>query len=104
MSFTPVLDLDYGVSKVIGNRAFHSDTRVLTMLSRALVQGLALAGMSACGKHFPGHGRRRAVRVVGRCRAAVRDAGARDLPQGRQASGRLLQALGAGPPAQAPGV
>ena len=56
MSFTPVLDLDYGVSKVIGNRAFHADPRVVTMLSRALVQGLALAGMSACGKHFPGHG------------------------------------------------
>ena len=56
MSFTPVLDLDYGVSKVIGNRAFHADPRVVTMLSRALVHGLALAGMSACGKHFPGHG------------------------------------------------
>lgn len=56
MSFTPVLDLDYGVSKVIGNRAFHHDPRVVAMLSRALIQGLALAGMSACGKHFPGHG------------------------------------------------
>jgi len=56
LSFTPVLDLDYGVSKVIGNRAFHRDPRVVAMLSRALVQGLALAGMSACGKHFPGHG------------------------------------------------
>jgi len=56
MSFTPVLDLDYGASQVIGNRAFHSDPRVVTMLSRALIQGLALAGMSACGKHFPGHG------------------------------------------------
>jgi len=56
MSFTPVLDLDYGVSKVIGNRAFHRDPRVVAMLSRALIQGLQLAGMSACGKHFPGHG------------------------------------------------
>jgi beta-N-acetylhexosaminidase len=51
-----VLDLDYGVSKVIGNRAFHRDPRVVAMLSRALIQGLQLAGMSACGKHFPGHG------------------------------------------------
>ena len=56
MSFTPVLDLDYGVSKVIGNRAFHHDPRVVAMLARALIQGLALAGMAACGKHFPGHG------------------------------------------------
>lgn len=56
MSFTPVLDLDYGVSKVIGSRAFHRDPRVVAMLARALIQGLALAGMAACGKHFPGHG------------------------------------------------
>ncbi|OZI50319.1 beta-N-acetylhexosaminidase [Bordetella genomosp. 5] len=56
MSFTPVLDLDYGVSKVTGDRAFHRDARVVAMLARALAQGLALAGMTACGKHFPGHG------------------------------------------------
>lgn len=55
-SFTPVLDLDYGMSKVVGNRAFHADARVVTMLARALIQGLSLAGMGACGKHFPGHG------------------------------------------------
>ncbi len=56
LSFTPVLDLDYGVSKVIGDRAFSRDPRVVAMLARALVQGLSLAGMSSCGKHFPGHG------------------------------------------------
>ncbi|MBB5217074.1 beta-N-acetylhexosaminidase [Parapusillimonas granuli] len=56
LSFTPVLDLDYGVSKVIGNRAFHRDPRVVAMLARALIQGLMLSGMAACGKHFPGHG------------------------------------------------
>lgn len=56
LSFTPVLDLDYGVSNVIGNRSFHRDPRVVAMLARALVQGLSFAGMSACGKHFPGHG------------------------------------------------
>ncbi|HEY9279637.1 MAG TPA: beta-N-acetylhexosaminidase, partial [Eoetvoesiella sp.] len=56
LSFTPVLDLDYGVSKVIGNRAFHRDPRVVSMLARALIQGLMLADMAACGKHFPGHG------------------------------------------------
>lgn len=55
-SFTPVLDLDYGESRVIRDRSFHRDPRVVAMLSRALAQGLALAGMGACGKHFPGHG------------------------------------------------
>jgi len=56
LSFTPVLDLDFGESRVIRDRSFHRDPRVVAMLARALIQGLALAGMSACGKHFPGHG------------------------------------------------
>ncbi len=56
LSFTPVLDLDFGVSSVIGDRAFDGDPRVVAMLARALSQGLSQAGMSACGKHFPGHG------------------------------------------------
>ncbi|CAN5441271.1 hypothetical protein BH11PSE11_BH11PSE11_23390 [soil metagenome] len=56
LSFTPVLDLDYGESGVIGDRAFHRDARVVTMLAKSLNHGLALAGMANCGKHFPGHG------------------------------------------------
>lgn len=56
LSFTPVLDLDHSRSAVIGNRAFHSDPRVVAMLARALNHGLLLAGMANCGKHFPGHG------------------------------------------------
>jgi beta-N-acetylhexosaminidase len=56
LSFTPVLDLDYGVSKAIGNRALHRDPRVVTLLAKSLNHGLALAGMANCGKHFPGHG------------------------------------------------
>ena len=56
LSFTPVLDLDYGASEVIGSRAFHREPQVVAMLARALIQGLMLSGMAACGKHFPGHG------------------------------------------------
>jgi beta-N-acetylhexosaminidase len=56
MSFTPVLDLNYGQSQVIGDRAFHRDPRVVTMLAKSLNHGLELAGMANCGKHFPGHG------------------------------------------------
>jgi beta-N-acetylhexosaminidase len=56
LSFTPVLDLDYGASGVIGDRAFHRDARVVTLLAKSLNHGLALAGMANCGKHFPGHG------------------------------------------------
>ncbi|CDY73724.1 Beta N-acetyl-glucosaminidase [Caballeronia glathei] len=56
MSFTPVLDLDYGQSKVIGDRALHGDPRVVTLLAKSMNHGLALAGMANCGKHFPGHG------------------------------------------------
>jgi beta-N-acetylhexosaminidase len=56
LSFTPVLDLDHGESGVIGDRAFHRDPRVVSMLARALMHGLLQAGMLNCGKHFPGHG------------------------------------------------
>lgn len=56
LSFTPVLDLDYGGSRVIGDRAFHRDASVVASLASALVAGLREAGMGAVGKHFPGHG------------------------------------------------
>jgi beta-N-acetylhexosaminidase len=55
-SFTPVLDLDYGNSSVIGDRAFHMDPSIVSILARSLNHGLLLAGMKNCGKHFPGHG------------------------------------------------
>jgi beta-N-acetylhexosaminidase len=55
-SFTPVLDLDWGESGVIGDRAFHRDARVAALLAKSLMHGLLQAGMANCGKHFPGHG------------------------------------------------
>ena len=56
LTFTPVLDLDWGESGVIGDRAFHGDPRVVTVLAKSVMHGLLLAGMANCGKHFPGHG------------------------------------------------
>ncbi len=55
-SFTPVLDLDFGESSVIGDRAFARDPRVVALLAKSLMHGLLQSGMANCGKHFPGHG------------------------------------------------
>ncbi len=55
-SFTPVLDMDYGESQVIGNRAFHLNAHAIHELAYGLMSGLKRGGMPAVGKHFPGHG------------------------------------------------
>jgi beta-N-acetylhexosaminidase len=56
LSFTPCVDLDWGVSEIIGNRAFHSKADVVAELASAYCNGLRSAGMAAVAKHFPGHG------------------------------------------------
>ncbi|MHB8424105.1 MAG: beta-N-acetylhexosaminidase [Gammaproteobacteria bacterium] len=56
LSFAPVLDLDHGVSSVIGDRAFHRGAEATGELGRAWLLGMRRAGMAATGKHFPGHG------------------------------------------------
>lgn len=56
MSFAPVLDLDWGNSEIIGDRSFGRDPRMVSRLASSLMNGMALAGMQSCGKHFPGHG------------------------------------------------
>ena len=55
-SFTPVLDVDYGCSGVIGDRAFHSEPQAIAELAHSLLLGLKQGGMPTVGKHFPGHG------------------------------------------------
>ncbi len=55
-SFTPVLDMDYGQSSVIGDRAFHRNPQAIAELAHSLMLGLKQGGMHTVGKHFPGHG------------------------------------------------
>jgi beta-N-acetylhexosaminidase len=56
ISFAPVLDLDYGVSAIIGDRALHSRPEAVSELAHSYQRGMQNAGMAATGKHFPGHG------------------------------------------------
>lgn len=56
LTLAPVLDLDWGPSGVIGDRAFHRDPRIVTALASSVMHGLLQSGMQHCGKHFPGHG------------------------------------------------
>jgi beta-N-acetylhexosaminidase len=55
-SFAPCVDLDYGLSEIIGDRAFHANASVVAQLAIASMHGMRDAGMAATAKHFPGHG------------------------------------------------
>ncbi len=56
LSFAPCVDLDYGVSEVIGDRAFHARAATVSELAVAWMFGMRDAGMAAVAKHYPGHG------------------------------------------------
>jgi beta-N-acetylhexosaminidase len=56
LSFAPCVDLDRGMSEVIGERAFHSDPEAVAAMAASFCRGLRAAGMVAIAKHFPGHG------------------------------------------------
>jgi beta-N-acetylhexosaminidase len=56
LSFAPCVDLDYGISEVIGDRALHVRAGAVGQLAVAWMHGMRDAGMVATAKHFPGHG------------------------------------------------
>lgn len=56
LCFAPCVDLDWGVSEIIGNRSFHKKAEAVADLANAFSRGLRSAGMAAVAKHFPGHG------------------------------------------------
>lgn len=55
-SFAPVLDIDQGISKVIGDRSFGKDREQVAELAEAYLNGMMIEKMAAVGKHAPGHG------------------------------------------------
>ena len=56
LCFAPCVDLDWGVSEIIGDRSFHKQPEIVADLANAFARGLRSAGMAAVAKHFPGHG------------------------------------------------
>ena len=56
LCFAPCVDLDWGVSEIIGDRSFHANAETVAELAGAFCRGLRAAGMAAVAKHFPGHG------------------------------------------------
>ena len=56
LCFAPCVDLDWGVSEIIGDRSFHAKAPVVSELAAEFSRGLRSAGMAAVAKHFPGHG------------------------------------------------
>lgn len=56
MSFAPVIDLNKNKLSLIGDRSFHRDAAIVTVMAKAWCDGVHRAGMKTCVKHFPGHG------------------------------------------------
>jgi len=58
VDYTPLLDVRQpGAHDVIGDRALGNEPMQVAALGRAVLDGLARAGIAGCVKHMPGHGR-----------------------------------------------
>jgi beta-N-acetylhexosaminidase len=58
VDYLPLLDVrQEGAHDVIGDRALGTDPLAVAALGRAVLDGLARAGVAGCIKHMPGHGR-----------------------------------------------
>lgn len=56
--FAPVLDVPVGGSdKIVGDRAFSPEPKIVALLARAALEGLHDGAVAGCIKHMPGHGR-----------------------------------------------
>ncbi len=57
VDFAPVADVNTNEQNtVIGDRAYSSDAQIAAEMVVAFIKGLNENGISACAKHFPGHG------------------------------------------------
>lgn len=57
LDLAPVADVDASPASPIGVRSFGADPQLVAAHTAAFVTGLHAAGVAACAKHFPGHGR-----------------------------------------------
>ncbi len=56
LSLAPVLDIDYKMSEIIGERSFHQTPDIVSHLAQCVVDTMRHYKMPTIGKHFPGHG------------------------------------------------
>ena len=56
LDFAPVADIHNTDGSIIGNRAYGSDSAIVSSMAVSMLQGLEDNGVSACLKHFPGIG------------------------------------------------
>ena len=52
-SFTPVLDINFGTSSVIGDRSFHQQAKPIVELASSLMDGIKFRRHEKCRQAFP---------------------------------------------------